>query len=326
MRILLIGATGQIGHSLTTRLAASPHQTSVLVRDRSRCRFPGNIRVMEAGKFNSQSFRTALKDADHVIYALGRPEQYLPDPGLFERVNLDLFRVFLDELVRTGPLSLTYISTYEVFQAIDGVIRETHPVCSEQGLSPYFRSMRAAYRLVSQYASRHDLKLVTIHPAAVYGGLNTGDGITNYLDNLLQRRFWRVPFVFDGRFPVVHSDSLAEAAIASLNGDGAYIVSDQMTSLKSIAVTLRQHADAYVPISAPVTLARAGATLLEGVAAVTGLRPLMARVQIDFITRGMEPRPDRIMHELDWTPTTLAAGVVKYLSRRGEVPRPSVER
>ena len=62
---------------------------------------------------------------------------------------------------------------------IDGVIRESHPVASEIGFSPYFQSMIRAYRLVTDFAARHDIQLVTIHPAAVYGGLNTGEGFTN---------------------------------------------------------------------------------------------------------------------------------------------------
>jgi len=316
MRILLIGATGQIGYSLVKALAQTSDQITVLVRDRTRRSFPETVRVLESCSFNPQAFSSALSDVDHVIYALGLPEQYLPDTDVFAQVNIALFKAFLDEMMRAGPSALTYISTCEVFQTINGVIRETHPVASEHGFSPYFQSMIRAYQLVKDYAARHHMHLVTIHPAAVYGGLNTGEGLTNYIENLLNRRFWRVPFVFDGRFPVVHTDSLAQAVIASMHGNGAYIVSEQMTTLKSIAMVLRQHAECYVPFNAPVKMARAGATLLEWVSKVARIRPIMARVQIDFITKGIEPIPDRITHELCWNPRTLDEGLVKYLEMR----------
>lgn len=159
-------------------------------------------------------------------------------------------------------------------------------------------------------------RLVTIHPAAVYGGLNTGDGVTNYLDNLLNKRFWRVPFVFKGRFPVIHADSLAEAIVASLSGEGAYIVSEQMTTLRGIAQALRQQTDSYVPLNTPVKLARAGATVLEWITRITRMRPIMARVQIDFITQGIEPESERIIHELGWRPRTLGESLGKYLEKR----------
>ena len=86
-----------------------------------------------------------------------------------------------------------------------------------------------------------------------------------------------------------------------------------MTTLKAIATVVRQHGDSYVPLNAPVELARAGATVLEWVARFTRTRPIIARVQIDFITQGIEPRSERIAHELGWRPRTLDEGLAKYL-------------
>jgi nucleoside-diphosphate-sugar epimerase len=316
MRILLIGATGQIGYSLASALAQTSHQLSVLVRDRTKRPFPQTVGILESRSLTPQAFRRALSDIDHVIYSVGLPEQYVPDSGVFERVNLDLLKNFLVEMANADASALTYISTYEVFQAIDGVIRESHPVASETGFSPYFQSMIRAYRLVTHFTTRHDIRLVTIHPAAVYGGLNTGHGFTNYIENLLHKRLWRVPFVFDGQFPVVHADSLAEAIITSLSGEGPYIVSEQMATLKAIALILRRHADSYVPRNAPVKLARAGATVLECVARFTRTTPIMARVQIDFITQGIEPRSERVSRERGWRPKTLDEGLAKYLENQ----------
>ena len=92
-----------------------------------------------------------------------------------------------------------------------------------------------------------------------------------------------------------------------------------MTTLKLIATVLRQHADSYVPLNAPVKLARAGATVLEWVARFTRTRPIMARVQIDFITQGIEPRSERITRERGWRPKTLDEGLAKYLENQTAV-------
>lgn len=316
MRILIIGATGQIGYSLTKALAQTMHDLRILVRDRTKYLFPENCQVSESRSLDSQAFRQALNGIDHVIYSLGLPEQYQPDPNVFERVNLDLLKVFLLEMAHTGPTALTYVSTYEVFQSINGVIRESHPVTSEDGFSPYFRSMIRAYRLVTDFSIQHGIHLVTVHPAAVYGGLNTGEGLTNYVENLLHKRFWRVPLICEGRFPVVHVDSLAGAIITSLSSEGAYIVSEQMTTLKAIALSLRRHADSYVPFNAPVQFVRAGATVLEWVARIAQTRPPMARVQIDFITKEIEPISERITEEIGWHPLTLDEGLLRYLETR----------
>ena len=122
--------------------------------------------------------------------------------------------------------------------------------------------------------------------------------------------------MFDGKFPIVHVDSLSNAIIAALHGKGPYIVSDQMTSLRSIAMTLQRHADSYVPIKAPVEMARMGATVLEWVSRFSRMKPLMANVQIDFITNGSEPISERVVHELGWNPVSLDEGIAKYLEMR----------
>ena len=68
-----------------------------------------------------------------------------------------------------------------MFQAVGGQIRETHAPTGLAGMAPYFQAMFKAHGLVQAEAQRLGLQLTTIHPAAVYGRRNTGDGITNHL-------------------------------------------------------------------------------------------------------------------------------------------------
>ena len=91
---------------------------------------------------------------------------------------------------------------------------------------------------------------------------------------------------------------MANAIIAALQGNGPYIVSDQMASLKSLAVTLYRHAYSYVPFKARVEMAKMGATVLEWVSRFARMKPLMANVQIDFITNGNGPLSVRAVHDL----------------------------
>ncbi len=95
MRILLIGATGQIGYSLPSVLSRTAHHITVLVRDQTKHSFPEHYRVLESRSFNRQAFRQALIGIDHVIYSAGLPEQYLPDTTVFDQVNLGLLKAFL---------------------------------------------------------------------------------------------------------------------------------------------------------------------------------------------------------------------------------------
>lgn len=315
MRILLIGATGQIGYALTHALARSGHAVTILVRDTHGLPFPAGVRIHTAPVFTAEAFRRALAGADHVIYGVGLPEQFVFDPTVFERVNVGLLQTFLITLRETGPRSLTYISTFKVFAARDGLIRETHPLADDTTMTPYFRAMLRAYRLATGVANEAGITLTTIHPAAVYGGRDTGRGLTHYLDNLRRWRVWQVPAIVPGRFPVVHAGSLADAIILTLGHPGAYIVSDQMTTLRDMARAVRHTARSWAPPSLPLAAVCPLVPALERVAALTRRPPIMARVQLQFLTQGTEPRPDKIISELGWRPLPLDEGIRRYLGR-----------
>lgn len=316
MKILLLGATGQVGQALTKGLAQTEHQVSVLVRDASGLQFPENVTVLERGDFTPEVFSAALSGIDHVIYGIGLPEQFQFDDSVFDRVNCQLLHTFLEALRSSGVRRLTYISTYEVFEVIDNDIDETHPVADESTMTPYFQSMVRAYRIAVDFARANDIRLTTIHPAAVYGGRNTGGGITDYMENLASRNWHRLPFINPSSFPVVHVESLTDAIIKSLNSPGAYIASDQMTSLKDIARGMRKQAWSYVPLIVPLWLITIGIHLLEVMARITRIKPFASTVQIAFLTKGWKPDPSKAIRELGWKPLPLEEGISRFLAAR----------
>lgn len=317
MKILILGATGQVGLALTRGLSETEHQVSVLVRDASGLQFPGNVTVLEHRDFTPEVFRAALAGVDHVIYGIGLPEQFLFDSSVFDRVNRQLLATFLEALRASDVRSLTYISTYEVFEVSDNAIDETHPIADESHMTPYFQSMVRAYRVAVEFARANSgIRLTTIHPAAVYGGRNTGGGITDYMENLASRNWHRLPFINPSSFPVVHVESLADAIIKALGKPGAYIVSDQMTSLQDIARTMRKQAWSYVPLMLPLQIVMIGIYLLEAIAKVVRVKPFASAVQIAFLTKGWRPDPGKAVRELGWKPMPLEEGVRRFLAER----------
>jgi nucleoside-diphosphate-sugar epimerase len=227
-----------------------------------------------------------------------------------------MLRTFLAALQSSAVTRLTYISTYEVFEVVDGVIDETHPIADESHMTPYFQSMVRAYRIAADFARTSPIKVTTIHPAAVYGGINTGGGITDYIENLASRNWPRVPFINASSFPVVHVDSLTDAIIRSLDRPGAYIASDQMTSLKDIAQTMRGQTHSYIPMVLPMWMVRLGVSVLEAIARTIKVKPFASAVQIDFLTKGWKPDPSKAIRELGWKPLPLEEGISRVLAAR----------
>jgi dihydroflavonol-4-reductase len=325
MKILLIGATGQVGYALTHALAKAGHETTVLVRSAGQLSFPSGVQVVTEVEFTEARFARLLPGMDCAIYGVGLPEQFAFDTDIFERVNLQLLQTFLRALEKSALRRLVYVSTYEVFTAQGGLIREHHPISELGSLTPYFCAMTKAYTEATAFAARTGTALTTIHPAALYGGLNTSEGFTNVVENLLNWRLWKLPVVLPGRFPLVHAASVADAMVRALGHEGAYIVSDGMCSLKSLAQSLRRQARSYVPPEIPAALAYAATAPMEALGRALHFRPMLCKVQLDFITNGSEPLADRAAQVLGWTPRPLEEGLRQYLTERVQLlaARPS---
>ena len=183
-------------------------------------------------------------------------------------------------------------------------------------MTPYFQSMIRAYRIAVDFARTNDISLTTIHPAAVYGGRNTGDGITDYMENLVSRNWHRLPFISQSSFPVVHVDTLTDAIVEALKKPGAYIVSDQMTSLRDIAQTMRKQTWSYIPLTVPLWFAMAGIYLIEAIARIIKVKPFASAVQMAFLTKGWQPNAGRAIAVLAWKPMPLEEGIRRFLAAR----------
>lgn len=313
MKIVVFGASGQIGHGLAVHLSAIGHHVTAVLRSHATQAFPAGIDVVKREAFDEQTFESLLQGADHAVHAIGLPEQFRADVADFHAVNCRLFEVFLAALRRVGGVGLTYVSSYEVFAPRDGRIEETNGMANPDAFGPYSRSKIAAFQHFKRFAEESGRIATSIHPAAVYGGLATSDGLTSYIERLAKWKWHQAPVIHPGRFPVVHVSSLADLVGRALGKSGSYIASDAMTTLKEIAVEVRGIADGYVPPEIPVGLVKLGVVFMEPVAKLTGTRPLSASGQVEFLTRGTEPSAVKAVSKLGWRPMPLAAGLRAFL-------------
>lgn len=318
MKILIIGATGQIGLALSHGLAKTSHSISALVR-RKNPLLPSNIETFEFPEFTATVLQKSLQGIDLVIYGLGIPEQWLADPSTFDRINLGLFECFLKELIASRVKKLVYISTYEVFSENKKVIRESHSV-HQGSISRYFDAMIRAFQMAKEYEKRFHIEMVTIHPAAVYGGRNTGGGATDLIVNAKNRNFLKLPALIHSSFPVVHVDALIKGILLAIEKEKwgeSYIFSDEMTSLEQIVRTVKSiYPKTFVPLKIPIWIARVSAFFLELLSNfITRRPPIMAKVQIDFITKGLRPSSEKAQRELDWKPMPLSEGIKRMFSK-----------
>src|SRR2546423_101342 len=89
--ILLTGATGTVGNAIARALVRRGRGVRALVRTPERARgcLPPEVELARGDVTDSASVRAALAGCDVVYHASGLPEQWLADPDLFRRVNVD---------------------------------------------------------------------------------------------------------------------------------------------------------------------------------------------------------------------------------------------
>jgi nucleoside-diphosphate-sugar epimerase len=316
-QVVVFGSSGQIGSALVKELRNSGFEVSAVIRKGSRK--PTADKILTANLLDRKEILQILNGHSVAIYCIGKPEQFVRSQSEFVHSNINPLKVFLEALQESSIETLVYISTCEVFRAKEGVVSEDNGLADLAGLSPYFVSMVHAYQSILQFKQKQLCKVVTIHPSAVYGGLNTGFGLTNFIENLIQKRALKVPCVFPGEFPLIHVRSLASGIVRAASKEGSFIFSDCITNMKDLSISLRRVCDSLVPIKMPVAPVKVAAWLMELVAKATNTRPLMANVQIDYITMGLSPATTRAELQLGWSPMSLEAGLASYLVDRQEL-------
>ena len=91
MRFLVTGATGKVGNAVARKLAERGDDVVALVRDAASARelLPPRIELAVGDVTDPRSLARAADGIDGAFNCMGIFEQWMPDPGIFERVNAE---------------------------------------------------------------------------------------------------------------------------------------------------------------------------------------------------------------------------------------------
>ena len=316
MRALVTGATGKVGNAVARALAARGDEVRVLVRDPARAAgvVPPATEAVQGDVTDPASLRPAVEGCDLVFNAMGMPEQWVPDEGVFEQVNARGTENVVRAAREAGVRRVVHTSTIDVFHADQGGRFDESDLADYPKGTAYERSKQHAEELA--LAARGDMELVIVNPAAVYG---PGPGEMSVEALLLKPVVKkRLPALTPGGFGVVFSEGLARGQLlaAERGRDGErYILSDRHATLSELARTAKRVAGrGFVPPVLPVPLVKAMAVAGEALAKRTGLKPITSRGQLHFLLWNAAPDSSKAQDELGWEPTPLDEGVAAALA------------
>jgi nucleoside-diphosphate-sugar epimerase len=322
MRVLVAGGTGKVGNAVARAACLAGHQTRVLARDvgLAAAVLPPEVELVAGDVTDLSSLAGAVGGAEVVFNAMGLHEQWLADPSLFERVNVDGSANLARAAGAAGVRRFVHTSTIDVFDApAGGRFDETAPRTGPKRTA-YERSKRRAEPAV--LAAAGDMEVVFTNPALVYGlGPVRGASLEKQVFAPAARGL--LPAVPPGGFGVVFTEGLAWghllAAERGRSGE-RYIFCDDHTTLMELARTVVSVAGrGRAPVlTIPVSVAKAMAAAGEGIARVIRRPPLMARGELEFMLWNAVPDSGKARRELGWAPTTLEAGVSHTLAAMDE--------
>ena len=316
VKALVTGATGKVGNAVARALHARGDEVVVLARDPDSARavLPAGVSVTRGDVADPASLRAAAEGCELVFNAMGIPEQWVREEGVFERVNARGTEAVVRAAREAGARRVVHTSTIDVFEAEQGGRFDESRVAREPKMTAYERSKQHAEELALE--ARGDMELVMVNPSAVYGPGPGSISLEKQLFEPVARG--TLPVITPGGLGVVHASGVAAGQLlaAELGRDGErYILSDRHVTLRELAQTVvRVAGRGRVPLVLPIPIARAVAAIGDALAARTGITPLVSRGQLDFLLWNAAPDSTRAQEELGWEPTPLEDGIRSSLA------------
>ncbi|BBZ24373.1 NAD-dependent epimerase/dehydratase family protein [Mycolicibacter hiberniae] len=172
-RVLVMGASGNVGACVTRQLAARGDDVRVLLRHSSSTKGIDGLDVQRCygDIFDTEALAAAMADRDVVYYCVVDTRAELRDPAPLFRTNVEGLRNVL-EVAATAELDrfvfLSTIGTIAVGRTGETVDEDTPFNWTRQG-GGYIASRREAERLVLEYVAERGLPAVITNVSNPYG-------------------------------------------------------------------------------------------------------------------------------------------------------------
>jgi dihydroflavonol-4-reductase len=309
--VLLTGATGTVGHAIARQLVARGRAVRALVRSRERARalVPREVELLEGDVTDAPSVERAIAGCGAVYHASGLPEQWLRDPDVFRRVNVEGTRNLVEAALAARVASFVYTSTIDVFVIRPGVEFDESRIDDAPKATAYERSKQEADRLVTAALDR-GLPARFLHPSGVYGPAPVTTGVNDFVRRLARGE---IPMLLPGGFPLVFADDVALGHVQAEEGAPVgrrYILSESYRTLAEMArAVVALTGRGKVPRVMPLPVARAVSSAGEAVARLTRRPPLIPKGQLHFLTMDVRPSARRVRTEMAWAPVPFEEGL-----------------
>lgn len=238
MKVLLLGATGLLGHNVLRRLAAEGHETTAIVRRREGLRtLPDATSVVVGNPLDSSVLSGAAAGCEAIVNCAGATDMSMLHRSDYDPANRDLCRTVVEVMEQQGIKRLVHTSTANTI----GYGSATEPADEEAPMEPpftaslYATSKRAGEEVAIEAARRHpDWHVVVLNPGFMLGAWDVKPSSGRMLLAAYRRRLMAAP---PGGKAFVAVDDVAAAAVNALakgRSGERYIVACHNMTVKAL--------------------------------------------------------------------------------------------
>lgn len=324
--VLVTGATGFLGSSLTRRLLSEGFSVRIFRRRASKLDLLEDVKRDVEHAVGDLTDAVALDDAMHGIERVYHAAARLGFGGRRERaelmtVNVDGTGAVVNAAVRNGVGRLLYVSSMAAFgrpERADNVIDENTEWQRSKSNSSYAYSKYLAELEVIRGIAE-GLDAVIINPALMFGTGRAGDNTRRIIDRL---RRGRLPAIPAGGTNVVDVLDVVEGALRAMEGAETgerFFLGSENLSWNAIIGQLARAFDVATPrFTLRPGLALAMAYASEGLAFLTGSAPLITRETARTVSRTYRYSNAKAREELDWQPRPFAETAERIAAKIGD--------
>jgi dihydroflavonol-4-reductase len=315
MTTLVTGATGFVGSAVARALAARGHGLRLLVRPASDRRNIAGLQaeVVTGDLTDPASLRRAAAGCRFVVHVAADYRFWVPDPDAMLRANVDGALAMVRAGAEAGAERIVHCSSVAALGQIgDGTpADETTPTNEADFVGIYKRSKYLAETAVFDLARRESLPVVVVNPAAPVGPRDIKPTPTGKM--IRDAAAGKVPAYIDTGLNIVHVDDVAAGHVLALENGRVgerYVLGGENMLLKDILALVADVAHRRPPsIQLPEAVVWPAAWLMEKLAGVTGIAPMMTRDHLKMARKKMFYSSAKAIAELGYRPRPVRLAV-----------------
>ena len=197
MKVLLLGASGLLGHNVLCGLTAIGHQVVAVVRrhDALKIETPNTV-IVEGCITNPETVINAAQGCDAIVNCAGVTDMSLLHFKEYSEINISLCKTILKAMTICGIGRLVHVSTVNTigYGEADSPADETRDMRDPFADSNYAQSKLAGEHIIIDAAHEHaDWHVVVVNPGFMLGPMDVKPSSGRMLLAAYRRRLMFVP-------------------------------------------------------------------------------------------------------------------------------------